>query len=49
MKKVGNYSIDTKVLERLDQHARDSRLKKSTIVEVALDEYFKRREAIEPV
>lgn len=44
IKKYATYYLDSENIERLEEQAQTSKLKKSTIVNVALEEYFERRE-----
>lgn len=42
-KKKANFSLDVEILEQLNQHAKLENRKKSTIVELALQQYFDKK------
>lgn len=41
--KALNIKIDSKLYQQLEQYSKDSRLTKTAIVELALEEYLKRK------
>ena len=43
-KKYATYYMESENIERLERQARLSKLKKSTIVNLALEEYFKKKD-----
>ena len=43
-KKICSFNLETDLIDKLENHSEKTKLSKTAIVEIALEEYFKKKE-----